>query len=160
MFDTVDPIVVPNDGTIQCPGCNVAFKPKRTNQRFCSRECQRRSSRNSSRGSRSNENKERSWQHYERAHRLTEMIHSARPQDRLGTMKHILEFIPRDAGLRNILSDPKLYKQRPRADNRLNITRAANAYTKKFFGLSIKRYINAVCSGQEPEGVYLQDTLQ
>lgn len=93
--------------------------------------------------------------HYERARRLTEMIYSAPPRDRLGVMKTILEFVPRDAGLRNILTDPELHMKPSRADSRMNIAKAANAYTQTFFGLSIKGYIEAVRAGQEPEGVPL-----
>lgn len=165
MFDAVDPIVMHSpsddeDSTTECPGCSTAFKPKRSNQRYCTRECQQSTSRNASRGDRSKEHKQRSWQHYERAHRLTEMIYTTPPQDRLGMMKHILEFIPHDAGLRNILTDPELQKKPPRADNRMNIAKAANAYTQRFFGLAIKRYIKAVRARQEPEGVCLQDKQQ
>lgn len=63
--------------------------------------------------------------------------------------------IPHDAGLRNILTDPELHKRRPRADGRMNIAKAANAYTQKFFGLSIKRYIKAVKAGEKPDGIPL-----
>jgi hypothetical protein len=83
------------------------------------------------------------------------MIYSTPPQVRLGVMKHILSFIPHDAGLRNILTDPELHMEPPRVDNRMNIAKAANAYTQKFFGLSIKRYIKAVRAGEEPEGIPL-----
>ncbi|MFX0544762.1 hypothetical protein ACEWPL_004375 [Roseovarius sp. S1116L3] len=153
MFDAVDPIVMPEDSAADCPGCNAAFIPNRSNQRYCSPECQRCTSRNASRGSRSDENRTRSWRHYDRAHRLTEMIYTPAPQERLGVMKHILGFIPNDAGLRNILTDRKLHMTPPRADNRMNIAKAANAYTQKFFGLSIRRYIKAVREGEEPEGI-------
>lgn len=106
-------------------------------------------------GDRSVENRERSRRHYERAQRLAEVVYSAPPQERLGVMKLILEFIPYDAGLRNILTDPEIHMQPPRADGRMNIAKAANAYTKKFYGLSIKRYMAAVRSGREPEGIPL-----
>ncbi len=165
MFDAVVPIVMhsPSDAsrlddkanTIECPGCSAAFAPKRSNQRYCSSGCQRRSSRNSSRGSRSTENRQRSRRHYERVHRLTEMIYSAPPQERLGVMKHILDFVPHDAGLRNILTDHELHRQTPRSDGRMNIAKAANAYTKMFFGLSIQRYIEVIRAGHKPEGIPL-----
>lgn len=165
MFDAVDPIVMPRpsddeDSTTECPGCSTAFTPKRSNQRYCTRECQQSTSRNASREDRSKENKERSWHHYERAHRLTEMIYTTPPQERLGMMKHILEFIPHDAGLRNILTDPELHMKPPRADGRMNVAKAANAYTHTFFGLSIKRFIKAVRVGQQPESVCLRDRPQ
>ncbi|KRS13687.1 hypothetical protein XM53_03625 [Roseovarius atlanticus] len=154
MFDAVDPIgmLIPSDDearTMECPGCTAAFMPKRLNQSYCSRACQK----NASRGNRSAENRERSRRHYERAQRLAEMVYSAPPQERLGIIMHILEFIPHDAGLRNILTDPDLLGQPPRADNRMNIAKTANAYTKKFYGLSIKRYMTTVRSGKEPDGI-------
>lgn len=160
MFDAVDPVVTsmpPDDETciVNCPGCSTAFSPKRSNQSYCSRECQRQVSRNTSRGSRSAENRERSWRHYERVHRLTEIVYASPPQERLGVMKHTLGFISHDAGLRNILTDPELHKQPPRSDGRINIAKAANAYTQTFYGLSIKRYIKAIRAGQEPEGIPL-----
>jgi hypothetical protein len=85
------------------------------------------------------------------------MIYSTPPQERLGMMQHILSFIPCDAGLRNILTDLELHKEPPRADNRKNITKAANAYTQKFFGLSIRRYIKAVQAGTMPEGIAVRN---
>lgn len=157
MFDAVDPIVMPVPDTSQCPACGTSFMRKRSNQAYCSRPCQRKTSRNSARGDRCAENKQRSWKHYDRAARLTEMIYSTPPQERLGMMQHILSFIPHDAGLRNILTDLELHKEPPRADNRKNITKAANAYTQKFFGLTIRRYINAVQAGTEPKSIPLSD---
>ncbi len=160
MLDSVDPIVMQSPSeelanTSECPACGTSFMRKRSNQTYCSRPCQRKTSRNSARGDRSAENKQRSRKHYDRAARLTEVIYSTPPQKRLGMMKHILSLIPHDAGLRNILTDLELHKEPPRADNRLNIAKAANAYTQKFFGLSVKRYISAAQAGAEPEGIPL-----
>lgn len=161
MFDAVDPIVMPSHSAdagdaIECPRCGTVFTPIRSNQRYCSRPCAKSATRNATRGNRCAENRKRSWQHYERADRLKEMIYSTPPLERLEVMKHILEFIPHDAGLRNILTDPELLMKPPRVDNRTNIAKAANAYSQKFFGLSVKRYIKAVMAGEEPEGIPLQ----
>lgn len=157
MFDAGEPIAMPNlpddeTGTTDCPVCSTAFIPQRANQKYCNRACQK----NASRGSRKIENRERSWRHYKRAHDLFEMIYTVAPQERLGVMKHILGFIPTDAGLRNILTDPELLQQPPRGDGRMNIAKAANAYTQMFYGISIKRYIRAVRDGHEPEAVPLR----
>ncbi len=157
MFDAVDPIVMPQSDTTECPACGTSFEPKRSNQTYCSRPCQRKNSRNSARGDRSAEHKQRSRNHYERASRLKEMIYSTPPQERLGVMQHILSFIPNDAGLRNIMTDLELHKEPPSADNRKNIAKAANAYTQKFFGLSIRQYVKAVQSGTMPEGIPVRD---
>jgi hypothetical protein len=81
------------------------------------------------------------------------MIYAAPPQQRLGVMQRILSFIPTDGGLRNILTDPELHKEPPRADNRMNITKAANAYTQKFFGLSVVSYVKRIRKGEAVEPI-------
>ncbi len=110
---------------------------------------------NASRGNRNAANRERTWKHYERATRIQQLIYLAPPNERLGVMKDILSAIPRDAGLRNILTDPKLLREEPRRDNRLNVAKAAHAYVRLFFGLSIKPYIKVVMAGREPVGIPL-----
>ncbi|SFR39186.1 hypothetical protein SAMN04488002_1149 [Litoreibacter janthinus] len=85
--------------------------------------------------------------HFARATDLSRMIYSAAPFQRLGAMKDILGHVPHDSGLRRILTDPSLLKEPPRPDNRLNIAKAASAYTKKFFGVSIVTYIKQVKEG-------------
>ena len=134
-----------------CSACELDFTPKRSNQLYCSRGCQM----NASRGNRSAANRERTRNHYERAARLKQMVYSAPPYERLGVMKDILEAIPHDAGLRNILTDPELLREPPRPDNRMNVAKAAHAYVRKFFGLSMRPYIKAVMAGEEPEGIPL-----
>ena len=156
MLDAVDPVVLLDRKTVECPSCGTAFKPKRSNQRYCSRTCQQRTSRNASRGDRSKEHKERSRKHYERAARLREMIYTAPPEERLGVMKDILSFIPTDSGLRNILTDPELHAEKAPLGFAMNIAKAANASTQKFCGVSIKKYLRAVRSGEEPPGIPLR----
>jgi hypothetical protein len=75
------------------------------------------------------------------------MIYSIPPRERLGMMRHILSFVETDAGLCNILTDPKLLTAPPKANNRMNIAKAASAYTKKFFGVSIQTYVKQVKAG-------------
>lgn len=152
MLDSVEPIVLPNDQVCSCPGCNHDFMPKRSNQRYCSRACQR----NAARGNRTKENAVRSYRHYERAARLSEFIYSIAPRERLGRMKDLLELAVTDSGLRNILTDPELLNHPPRADNRMNIAKAANAYVRKFYGLSIQSFVRAIQCGRNPEGVPLR----
>lgn len=91
--------------------------------------------------------------HYVRANDLAGMVYSVAPSERLGVMKHILEYIPHDAGLRRILSDPKLLRQVPHKSGRKNIAQAANAYVQKFFGISIKTYMAKIKAGEEIEEV-------
>lgn len=81
------------------------------------------------------------------------MVYSVAISERLGVMKHILEHAPHDAGLRNILSDPKLLREEPRKSGRKNISQTASAYIRKFFGLSIQTYMQKVMDGEEIEGI-------
>ncbi|WP_160116523.1 hypothetical protein [Ruegeria sp. AU67] len=134
-----------------CPQCNHKFEPKRSNQKFCSRVCQKAATHNTSRGNRKSENALRNERHYARAKDLAEMIYSAPPLERYGIMKHILSFVDVDAGLRNILCDPLKLKAEPRLDSRMNFAKAANAFTQQQFGVSIKTYIRRVLYGEELE---------
>lgn len=147
MLDTVEPIGLPEAHLLVCPKCAIEFAPKRSNQKFCGRPCAKAATRNASRGNRKAETQGATEQHYERALRLAEMVHSAPPSERFGVMKHILSFVSTDAGLRRILTDPKLLRQSPQRSNKKNIAQAASVYTRMFFGVSIKTYIQQVQDG-------------
>lgn len=137
-----------------CPQCNLQFAPRRSNQKYCSDPCRK----NGARGDRSTENRTRSMRHFERSQRLREALYVVPPGYRLGVMREILDQVPSDGGLRNILTDPALLSERPRADNRMNIARAASAYTEMFFGVSISTYVRKVRSGEKIEGIAIQQT--
>ncbi|UWP99467.1 hypothetical protein [Aliiroseovarius crassostreae] len=137
-----------------CPKCQPQFQPKRRNQKYCTSGCQK----NASRSSRKAEYKVVNQKHYSRAIDLAEMVFSKPVEERLGAMKDILSLIPVDAGLRNILRDPKLLRANPSLSQGLfyrgqtkTISQAANAYTQKFFGVSIKTYIGQVLDGSLDE---------
>lgn len=138
-----------------CPKCSQDFAPKRSNQKYCSDPCRK----NATRASRKRENKDRTIRHYERASDLEQMVYSVAPSERLGMMKYILEHVSHDAGLRNILSDPKLHREEPRKSGRKNIARAANAYTQKFFGLSVLTYIQRVRDGIDLKGIEVNQNV-
>ncbi|MEP5633926.1 MAG: hypothetical protein ABJP79_18770 [Tateyamaria sp.] len=143
-----------------CPKCNSGFTPSRTNQTYCSRPCQKAATQNAARGNRSRENTDRTLRHFERSQRLFEMIYTTPPSERLGAMQHILSFIPVDSGLRNILTDPALLSERPRVDGRMNIVKAADAYTKKFYGVSISTYVRKTRNGKELESISIRSGKQ
>ncbi len=130
-----------------CKGCEQTFTPARKNRLYCNRQYQKRSTSNSKRDIRDREDARRNYVHSRRIRDLFEMVYGAAPDQRLGVMKDILARIPHDAGLRNILSDPRLLKEKPRADGRKNTAQAASAYTKMFFGASITTYIKQVQTG-------------
>ena len=134
--------------TSVCPRCDTEFTPRRSNQKYCTDPCRK----NATRGSRPRENAERTLRHFERSQRLVEMLYKTPPLERYGTMKHILSYVPVDSGLRNILTDPALLSERPRVDGRKNIAKAADAYTKKFFGVSISTYVRKTRNGDELDG--------
>lgn len=135
-----------------CPKCSQDFTSRRSNQKYCSDACRK----NATRGARKSENKDRNIHHYARAKDLEHMVYSVAPSERLGMMKHILEHAPYDAGLRNILSDPKLLREEPRKSGRKNLAKAANAYTHKFFGLSIQTYLQRAQNQGDIKGIQVR----
>lgn len=137
---------------LDCPKCNLRFEPKRSNQKYCSDQCRK----NAARGNRDIENKKRNSQHFERAKRVRETVYAVAPKHRLGVMRDILQRLPEDGNLRNILTDPALLSESPRADNRMNIAQAASAYTKTFFGVSITTYVRKIRRGEEVQGIPVQ----
>ncbi|UWP91402.1 hypothetical protein K3X13_10000 [Aliiroseovarius crassostreae] len=164
MLDSVEPIRLPEAAPkvhlLVCPKCEAEFARKRSNQKFCSTECSKAATRNASRGNRKGENQKATELHHERASRLAEMVYSVPPSERFGMMKYILSFVGKDVGLRRILTDPKLLRQPPRRDNKKNIAQAASAYTKMFFGVSIKTYVRQLLDGtlNEEYPVFLPNT--
>lgn len=147
----MDTLTAPEPTLNACPKCNEEFTPKRTNQQYCSSQCQKSASRNTARGPRDTEHQLANAYHYSRALDLADLLYSAPIGDRLGIMKAILEAaIEHDSGLRRILTDPKLLRANPtekhlfhrRASGSFKtISQAANAYTQKFCGVSIQTYL-------------------
>jgi hypothetical protein len=154
MFDSVDPICMPADTAIICPTCKSSFEPKRSNQIYCAKSCQN----NASRGTRQIEANARNRLHYRRALDLAELVYTAPIDQRLGIMKTILEAArDHDAVLRNILRYPGFLKASPedrylfhrRAPGSYRtISQAANAYCRKFFGLSVADYLKDGFEGE------------
>lgn len=153
MFDFVDPIGMSATAFI-CPTCKVRFEPKRSNQKYCAKSCQK----NATRGSRRTEDKVRNELHYVRALDLAEIVYTAPTDQRLGIIKTILEAARgHDAVLRNILKDPALLGASP-LDKRLfyrglphsyrTISQAVDAYCRKFFGLSVTDYLRDGFEGE------------
>jgi hypothetical protein len=154
MLDAVDPIGMSNDIATTCPACTVSFVPKRSNQKYCSKSCQK----NASRDSREVENKTRNRLHYHRALDLAELIYTAPVNQRLGIMKTVLEAArDHDKVLRNILTDPvflyaspddkSLFHRRAPGSYK-TISQAADAYCRKFFGLSVGDYLKHGFEGE------------
>lgn len=154
MFDAVDPIGMSDDISITCPVCTINFVPKRSNQKYCAKSCQN----NASRDSREHEYIARNKMHYIRARDLAELVYSAPVNQRLGIMKNILEAArEHDATLRNILTDPTFLKashddkylfHRRAPGSYKTISQAANAYCKKFYGLSVQKYLRDGFEGE------------
>jgi hypothetical protein len=135
-----------------CPTCHKGFLPKRNNQSYCSKGCQK----NASRGSRlitdSPTERRRTHEHYNRAYWLGGDLYTLPPDKRLGFIAQIIEWARMgDASLRNILTDPKLLKpckehnyhhwrKRPKAYR--TIAQAADAYCWKFWACSVREVVN------------------
>lgn len=141
-----------------CPKCGVQFQPRRRNQRFCDRECQRVATKHSARGSRAVENDQRNRDHYERAARLCYDFNRMAPWKRPAYLSRLIVAAKDgNAKLRNILTDPKLLgadrtspigKLYPDSKNCdvLNIAKEANAYCRKQWGIGIKAAIGTTAN--------------
>ena len=149
MFD-----MTPSD--TECPACGKHFTPARTNQQYCCRLCQKKATRHAARGFRHLENFARDELEATRARDLREMLYSAPPYERLGIMKDILDAAHHDGGLRNILTRPELLSDKPfsAGRGRMNIAKAADAYCRKFLGMSVRSYVRHLRSqlGDNPTG--------
>lgn len=146
----------------ECPACSKYFTPARSNQLYCSRDCQKKSTRNASRVFRHLENFARDELEAVRARDLWDILYKTPPDERLGVMKDILEAAHHDGGLRNILTRPELLSDGPYSAGRgrMNIAKAADAYCKKFLQMSVRSYIRHVraeLTGKvEPLGVNIE----
>lgn len=94
-----------------CPRCGSSFQPRRTNQIYCHRKCQKTATHNANRGSRSaSESPER--RHEKRRQRATlawlnETFYGTKPGLRLGLLKEWLDYAREgETGLRAVLSRP------------------------------------------------------
>jgi hypothetical protein len=127
----------------ECPACGKHFTPARTNQKYCFRFCQKKATRHAARGLRHLENFARDELEATRARDLRETLYSTPPSERLGIMKDILDAAYHDGGLRNILTRPELLSDRPfsAGRGRMNIAKAADAYCRKFLGMSVRSYV-------------------
>ncbi|WP_234853383.1 hypothetical protein [Paracoccus everestensis] len=141
------------EGGTLCPRCGVQFQPKRSNQSFCGRECQKATSRHAARGARTTENAQRNRDHYDRAAWLCYDLNRMAPWKRPAHLsKLIIAAKVGNAKLRNILTDPKLLaasrtapigKLYPDSHNCdvLNIAKEANAYCRERWSIGIKEAI-------------------
>ncbi|TGN53776.1 hypothetical protein E4L95_15875 [Paracoccus liaowanqingii] len=149
-----------------CPKCGVQFQPKRGNQRFCDRECQKASSKHSARVSRLVENAQRNRDHYAHAASLCYDLNRMPRWHRSAFVSRLLKAAKDgDAKLRNILTDPRLLGAERSSgigklypDSRdfdvLNILKEANAYCQERWGISIRTALGDNCPVQieeEPE---------
>lgn len=142
MFDMI------TSNETECPGCGHHFVLGRSNQEYCSRGCQKKSTQNASRGFRHPENFTRDELEAARARDLRDMLYTVPPGERLGIMKDILYACYHDGGLRNILTRPEMLSDSPYSAGRgrTNIAKAADAYCKKFLQMSMRSYIRHVRS--------------
>lgn len=137
-------------GFAACPGCGVAFAPKRKNQSYCDPPCQKRTTRNAARGSREVENTQRSGAHYSRAAWLSyDVLRMSPLRQRQMILAMLQAASADDAALRNILLDPallgadrwsglgKLYPD-TRSPGAPNIAKLVNAFCRVEWGVSTR----------------------
>ncbi|SNR56832.1 hypothetical protein SAMN06265378_10991 [Paracoccus sediminis] len=151
-------IIAPALTTTVCPHCKTPFTPRRSNQQFCGRACQKASSRHTARGARTIENATRNRDHYSRAAWLCYDILRMPEARREGALHDLLVAARggRGAKLRNILQDPrllgapresplgKLYPDTSDPSVR-NIAQQVNAYCQRRWGKGSREILKADC---------------
>lgn len=144
-------------GSIACPSCKITFTPKRKNQQYCGRGCQR----NASRGSRPTENAQRSRDHYDRASWLSYDVNRMSPPRQRAMILALLEGASGgSAALRNILLDPALlgaawdapigkFYPDTKSPGTLNIAKMVNAFCQAEYGCHVR---DAILDDGKPAG--------
>jgi len=142
-----------------CPTCAMLYVPRRTNQRYCKRACQKNATRGPQVTEASGEAKRRAIMHNDLARRLAERLYSMPPRERLGFIAEVVETARGASGpLRNVVTDTRLIRAKPE-DKRLfyrrspqvyrTIAQAADAYCRKFWGRGVATVVHGRCP--EPE---------
>ena len=141
----------------RCPRCGAAVTG-RPNKIYCSANCRKRHKEIKRNSVLSMAKRRENTELYDRAIRLTEMLYSIPPQERLGFMKDLIDLarLGGDAQLRDILSNQTLIKlawdekkrflQRNHNDY-CTITRAASNYCKRYWCANVRD----VVYGNAPE---------
>ena len=94
-----------------CPKCSEAFMSKRSNQTYCSTQCQKSASRNAARGDRVFEKRRKNEDHFIRAEWLSYDMNRMSPAKQRKMILALLEAASgANRALRDILLDPRLLK--------------------------------------------------
>lgn len=157
MPPTANPAGSSSAAPLCCPVCSEEFQPRRRDQKYCSKKCAKVPSRNTCRSVRTAERKRANMEHYSAALALAAMLYGAPPCERLGVMKEIIDSAASgDSRTRRVLTDLRLLRASPndvhlfhrRAPGAYRtISQAANAYTRKFFGVSIQDFLKQAREG-------------
>lgn len=145
-----------------CPTCNAQFVAGRSNQKYCSGNCRKNRyqkeyrSKNPQNSQHSPTVKRDNMEIIDTAMRLTEMLYTMKPDQRLGFVKEIIDAARSgNARLRKILTNEYLLaagldKKRlfwRGCWNSPNITKVANKYCRKFWNAGVIDVVR----GEAPE---------
>ncbi|MEW2915511.1 hypothetical protein AB1A64_00420 [Ruegeria sp. ANG10] len=140
-----------------CPNCGLEFQPRRRNQKYCQPNCRKGAYQQKDRkknpvNAKSSPTKRRgNTEFFELANRLAEDMYSMKPSERLGFMKDLVDQARSgNQKIREVLTNqfilyatvdeyPWLFHRRSRSFQ--NITQAANAYCRKFWGTGVLEII-------------------
>ncbi len=136
--------------TQNCPNCGIEFQPQRRNQKYCQPNCrkgayQRKDRQKNPANAKSSPTKRRAnTELFDFAKRLAEDLYTMKPSERLGFVKGLIDQARGgNQNVREVLTNQLLlyatveecpwpFHRRSRSFR--NITQAANAYCRKFWG--------------------------
>lgn len=146
---------MPSLPAIACPTCDERYVPRRTNQRYCKRVCQKNAKRGPQATEESSEARRRAMMHNDLARRLAERLYSMPPMERLGFISEVVETARSASGpLRNVLTDTRLLRAKPE-DKRLfyrrspqvyrTIAQVGDIYCRTFWGKGVATVVHGRC---------------
>lgn len=151
--------------------CGVDFEPKRSNQKFCCRKCQKASTHNSARATQNSFYSPTKWRHnydiYDLAFRLAETYYSVVPGKRLGLINDWINLARAEPGLlREVLSNRTLLRPNPATERwkfhrgspeYLTISQVANRFCLKMWGYGVVDVVHNRCP-EPPTGEVVKQT--
>lgn len=143
-----EPVVETLNPHLICPKCAEAFQPKRKNQRFCCRQCQKAETNNQARGSQaiaqSGEAKRRHEVRKGRIRGLSHALYETPPTYRAEFLERLIAEARGNAELRSLTTDRYFLRSwdRDEGTGRLHVAHVLDHYCREVYGLRSFEVLN------------------
>lgn len=156
-----------------CVACGDSFLPARTNQKYCSRTCQKAFTHNASRAIQNSTcslaKRRKNLELYDLALRLGERYYRADEDQRLGYLNELINQARNEPGLlREVLTNRTLLRPNPDTERWkfwrglptkcFTISQLANRFCVRFWGFGVVAVVNNRCP-EPPTGEVFEEPL-